>query len=100
MTDAELFNLWFLYLGIAVLVVVIAAALLLAVLSAARSIERGATAALGLVEQIRDNTQVIWALQDTNEVAGQLRDGAVAILGNAGAIAQALHEGELRRGGN
>lgn len=97
MTDAELYNIWFIYLGVAVVVVVIAAALLLAVLSAARSIEKGATVALGMVEQIRDNTKVIWALQDTNEVAGQLRDGASAILGNAVAIIEALHEGERRR---
>ena len=97
MTDAELLTNWYIALGIATVVVLIAAALLLAVLAAARSIEKGATAALGMVEQIRDNTKVIWALQDTNEVAGQLRDGAAAILGNAGAIAQALHEGELRR---
>lgn len=100
MTDAELLTNWYIALGVATVVVLIAAALLLAVLAAARSIERGATAALGLVEQIRDNTKVIWALQDTNEVAEQLRDGAIAILGNAGAIAQALHEGELRRGGD
>lgn len=97
MTDAELYNIWFIYLGVAVVVVVIATALLLAVLSAARSIEKGATVALGMVEQIRDNTKVIWALQDTNEVAGQLRDGASAILGNAVAIIEALHEGERRR---
>lgn len=99
MTDTELYTIWFLYLGVAVVVVVIAAALLLAVLAAARSIEKGATAALGLVEEIRSNTTVIWALTDTNEVAEQLQEGATAILGNAAAIAQALHEGELRRGG-
>lgn len=99
MTDTELYTIWFLYLGVAVVVVVIAAALLLAVLSAARSIEKGATAALGMVEEIRQNTTVIWALTETNEVAAQLQEGATAILGNAAAIAQALHEGELRRGG-
>ena len=90
MTDAELYNLWFLYLGVAAVVVIVAAALLLAVLAAARSIEKGATAALGMVEQI----------QDTNEVAAQLREGAAAILSNATAIAEALHDGELRRGEN
>ncbi len=100
MTDAELYNLWFLYLGVAAVVVIVAAALLLAVLAAARSIEKGATAALGMVEQIQDNTKVIWALTDTNEVAAQLREGAAAILSNATAIAEALHDGELRRGEN
>lgn len=98
MTDAELYNAWFLYLGVATVVVVIAAALLLAIIYYARSIEKGATAALGMVEEIRDNTKVIWALQDTNAVAKQLRDGAGAILGNAGSIVEALHEGEQLRG--
>lgn len=98
MTDAQLLSNWYIALAVAAVVVVIAAALLLAILAAARSIEKGATAALGMVEEIRDNTKVIWALRDTNEVAAQLRDGATAILGNAAAIAQALHEGESRRG--
>lgn len=99
MTDAQLLSNWYLALGAAAVVVLIAAALLIAVWMAARNIENGATAALGLVEQIRENTSIIWALEDTNEVAGQIRDGATAILENAGAIAQALHDGELRRGG-
>ncbi|MEP7198200.1 MAG: hypothetical protein ABI874_00165, partial [Chloroflexota bacterium] len=76
----------------------IAAALLIAVLLAAKSIERGAAAALGLVKQVRDNTRVIWALQDTNKVAAQLLGGAQAILKDAGQIAQALHDGDIRHG--
>lgn len=100
MTDAQLLSNWYLALGAAAVVVVIAAVLLIAVLLAARNIEKGATAALGLVEEIRENTLVIWALQDTNEVAEQLSDGASAILGNALAIAQALEEGGLPKGGS
>jgi len=72
-------------------------AVLFAILMAARSIERGAGAALGLVTQIRDNTNVIWNLQDTNRVAAQLLSGAKAILNDAGQIAQALHEADVRR---
>jgi hypothetical protein len=98
MTDAQLLNVWLIGLVIAALVVVIAAVLLLAVLSAAKSIERGAGAALGMVKQIRENTQVIWALQDTNQVAIKLIGGASAILKDAGEIAQALHDGDVRRG--
>ena len=98
MTEQELLTVWYIGLGIAAVVVVIAAALLMAVLAAAKSIERGATAALGLVKQIRDNTQVIWALQDTNNVARQLSAGADSILTHAGQVAQALHEADLRRG--
>jgi hypothetical protein len=72
--------------------------LLLAVLATARSIERGASAALGLVKQIRQNTQALWTLQDTNRVAVQLNAGAESILAHAGQIAQALHEADVRQG--
>lgn len=98
MDDAALFNTWFLALGIAAVVVVIAAGLLLAVLTTARSIEKGAAGALGLVQEIRENTQVIWALQDTNKMATQLDESAEAILNNAGEIAQALHDADVRQG--
>ena len=98
MTDGEFLTAWGIGLGITVVVVVIAAALLLLVLAAARRIEAGAVVALGLVKQIREQTQVIWALQDTNQVAARLRDGAESILGHAGQIAGALHEADERRG--
>jgi len=97
MTDAQLWTNWIIGLIVAAVVVVIAAVLLLAVLAGAKGIERKAGAALGLVKQIRDNTQVIWALQATNHVAVQLQGGAEAILSNAGKIAQALHEADMRR---
>ncbi len=98
MTDQDLLNYWYIGLAVTAVVVVIAAVLLLAVLAAARRIDQGATAALGLVQQIRANTQVIWALQDTNRVAAQLLGGAESILGHAGQVAQALHEADLRHG--
>lgn len=96
--EQQILTYWYIGLGVTALVVIIAAGLLLAVLAAARSIERGAGAALGTVKQIRQNTQVIWALQDTNQVARQLVGGAQSILSNAGAIAQALHEADVREG--
>ncbi len=98
MSDQLLFNYWTIGLVVAAVIVLIAAALLLAILATARSIERNAGAALGLVKQIRENTQVIWALQDTNEVARQLSDGASSILANAYSIAQALHDADVRAG--
>jgi hypothetical protein len=97
-TDQQFLNLWYLYLAVAGVVVVIAAALLIAILLAAKGIERSAEVALERVKQIRENTQVLWALQDTNKVAAQLQVGAESILGHAGQIAQALHEGDTRRG--
>ncbi len=98
MTDQQILAYWYIGLVVAAVVVVIAAALLIAVLMVARRIERGAGAALGIVDQIRANTQVIWALQDTNRVAKDLCDGAESILAHAGAIAQALHDADVRRG--
>lgn len=98
MDDAALYNTWFLALGITAVVVIIAAALLLAVLNSARNIEKGAGAALGLVREIRDNTQAIWELAETNGMAAQIEEGAASILDNAGQIAQALHDADVRRG--
>lgn len=93
-------TIWFIGLGITVVIVLVAAGLLIAVLMVARSIEEKAGVALGIVKQIRDNTMVIWALQDTNYVAGQLQEGAESILGNAVEIVTALHEADEYRGGN
>lgn len=98
MTNQDLLTYWYIGLIITAVIVVIAAILLLLILSAARSIDRGAKAALGLVQQIRANTQVIWALEDTNKVARQLLGGADSILAHAGEIVEAQHEADLRRG--
>ena len=92
MTDQVLFFYWYIGLIVAAVVVVIAAALLVTILLVARSIDRGAKAALDMVKQIRANTQVIWALEDTNKVARQLLGGAESILFHAGEIVQAQQD--------
>ncbi len=92
MTDQVLFFYWYIGLIVAAVIVVIAAVLLLAILVTARSIDRGAKAALDMVKQIRANTQVIWALEDTNKVARQLLGGAESILFHAGEIVQAQQD--------
>jgi len=69
MDEATLYSNWYLGLGIAVVLIVAAAALLILVWFAARRILRLATAALGLVVQIKENTNSIWGLEQTNEVA-------------------------------
>ncbi len=92
MMDQVLFFYWYIGLAIAAVVVVIAAALLVTILLVARSIDRGAKAALDMVKQIRANTQVIWALEDTNKVARQLLGGAESILFHAGEIVQAQQD--------
>ncbi len=98
MTDQDLFFYWYIGLAIAAAVVVIAAVLLLTILFTARSIDRGAKAALEMVKQIRENTQVIWALEDTNKVARQLLGGAESILFHAGEIVQAQQDSSKQRG--
>ena len=92
MNDAELFTHWYIALGIATVVVLIAASLLIAVWLAARRILKLAIAALGLVTQIKENTQSIWNLKDTNTTAVKILTTATAIKNHGALVAQALHE--------
>lgn len=94
MDEATLYADWYLGLAIAVVLIIAAAALLLLVWQAARRILRLATAALGLVVQIKENTHSILGLQLTNQVASNILDGAKAIETHAGMVAEALHEAE------
>lgn len=98
MTDAELITYWLVGVGVFAVVILLAALLLIAILLEAKRIERGALTALQVVTKIDDNTDILWKLEDTNHVAQQLSAGAEAILGNAGAVATALHDADMRRG--
>lgn len=90
MSDAELWSAWRLWLGIAAAVVLIAAVLLITIWITARQILKHAVRALNAVEAIRGNTQPIWALQTSNEVAEGLLETVQAIEKKGGALAQAL----------
>ena len=92
MDEATLFNNFYVGLGIAIVIILAAAILLILVWLAARRILRLATAALGLVEQIKENTNSIWGLQTTNEVATNILEGAEAIDAHAGLVAEALQQ--------
>lgn len=92
MDDATLYNEWFIGLGLAGVVVLIAAVLLLLIWLAARRILKLAKAALGIVVTIRQNTNSIWSLQQTNEVAGNILIEAGEIKSHAGLVAEALQE--------
>ena len=92
MDDATLYSNFYLGLAIAIVVILAAAVLLILVWLAARRILRLATAALGLVIQIKENTNSIWGLQTTNEVASNILEGAEAINEHAGLVAEALHQ--------
>ncbi len=96
MTDAELTTAWLIGVAVAGVVVLLAAALLLMVLSAARSILRHGAEALAAAEEIQRGTSVIWALSDTNRIAGEILATAERIEENGGVIAEALAETESR----
>ena len=72
MTNAELWGAWRLWMMVAVLVILIAATLLITIWLTARSILAHARRALAAAEKIRANTQPIWALETTNEVATEI----------------------------
>tara|TARA_B100000497_G_C7685583_1_gene415426 strand:+ start:2084 stop:2368 length:285 start_codon:yes stop_codon:yes gene_type:complete len=94
MDEATLYTNFYIGLAIAVVIILVAAVLLILVWTSARRILKLATAALGLVVQIKENTNSIWGLQTTNEVATDILNGAEAIETHAGMVAQALHETE------
>jgi hypothetical protein len=91
MTSADLWAAWRLWMLVASAVVLVAAGLLIIIWLTARSIVTHATRALKAAEEIRDNTRVIWELQTTNEVAGQIRDIVCDIEAKATKLVQALH---------
>ena len=97
MTAQEIYGWWFLWLGVAGVIVVAAAALLITIVVLARQIASLAAIGITVVEQIEHNTKPIWQLNATNHVAVQLLGGAQAIEANAGAIVGALSAGEQRR---
>jgi len=92
MEEALLYKYYFIGLAIAVVVILAAAILLLLVRKSAKRILTLASAALGIVTQIKENTNSIWGLEKTNEVAGNILEGAKAIETHAGIVAEALYE--------
>ena len=90
MTDAQLWTAWQIWLAVAVVVVGLAAALLIAVIVTARGIAAEAARARAAAASIRTNTLPIWALQTSNDVAGQLLTTVESIESHGGALAAAL----------
>ncbi len=81
---------WTMGFLVALVVVVIVAVLLIGILYQALRIKRLALAASEIVADIDANTRSVWALRETNQVAGKILEGAKAIEGNAGAIVKAV----------
>ena len=97
MSTQEISQWWYLWLAIAGVIVVAAAAPLITIIVLARRIASLAGTALEVVAQIEQNTKPIWQLNATNRVAKDLLVGARAIEGNAGAIAGAMASAERSR---
>ena len=83
-------SLWLIGFIAALVVVLFVATLLIGILVEARRIRALALAASELVEKIDANTRIVWALRDTNVVAGALLGGAAVIDANAAAIVGAV----------
>ena len=90
MTDADLWAAWRLWMGVATLVVLIAAGLLITIWLTARKILADAVRALNAVQAIRTQTQPLWGLQQTNEVAEDILGAVTAIENKATLLADAL----------
>lgn len=94
MNDAAYYQQFYLWLAIFGAIVLAAAILLILIIVAAKRILKLATAALGIVVKIKENTMSIWELQNTNHKAVAILNDADSILANAGAVATALVETE------
>ena len=90
MTDAELWSAWRLWMIVATAVILVAATLLIMIWRTARGIHADALRALAAAQKIRENTNPIWALATTNEVAGSMLATVQHIENTGGALAAAL----------
>ena len=97
MSDAELWATWRMSIVVATVVVLLAAGLLITILVTARRILAEAVRALNAVETIRKNTQPIWELQTTNQVAEQILQTVEAIEQKGGALVRALEDQTVKR---
>ncbi len=90
MKNSNFLKYWYTGLAAAGAIVVSVAALVLALIAAARSILSNAEKALQLAREIYENTCPIWNLEQTNDVAADLARGARAIEEHARETADAL----------
>lgn len=82
----DLITMWWLTLGIAAVVIVVVAVLLLWIARAAERIDRHALDIWSAGKSIAANTVQIWHLHRTNDTAGEILATAQAIAGVAGSI--------------
>jgi sensor histidine kinase regulating citrate/malate metabolism len=84
---------------IAAVVVILAAILLIAIILVARRILTHARQALAAAESIAEDTKVIWELDETNQVAGEILEAAESIEERGGRIAGTLQGDRAASGG-
>lgn len=99
MTDSQLYTVWGWSLVIAAVVVILAAILLIAIILVARRILTHARQALAAAESIAEDTKVIWELDETNQVAGEILEAAESIEERGGRIAGTLQGDRAASGG-
>lgn len=97
MSDAELWAAWRLWMGVAAVVILLAASLLIIIWIMARRILADAVRALTAATAIREQTQVIWALETTNSVAEDILANVQGIERRATTLAEALGHKEAVR---
>ena len=90
MTDADLWASWRIWMAVATAIILIAATLLIIIWLTARSILAHAVRALAAAGRILPQTQPIWELQTTNEVAEGILATVRSIEAKGGALAAAL----------
>ncbi|CAN5145217.1 hypothetical protein BH24PSE2_BH24PSE2_06560 [soil metagenome] len=90
MTAGQMYEWWFIWLGVAGVLVLAAAVLLITIVALAHRIATLAGTALEVVTEIEQNTKPIWQLNATNRAAGELLAGARSIEKHAGQVAGAL----------
>ena len=90
MMTEDIYFYFFVWLGIAVVLVIATAALLMTIIWCAHNIVMLADDVLDVVEDIELNTKSIWQLNATYAVAANLLTGAKAIDSNSGKIVEAL----------
>lgn len=89
---------WIIGFGVAALVVLVLALLLIGILLQARRIRTLAGVAVEVVGDIDANTRGVWALRETNATAARLLETAQAIEASAGAIRRAVaHDEDAER---
>lgn len=97
MTDADLWAAWRLWMAAAAVVVLIAASLLIVIWVTARKIYADAARALNAAQAIRAQTQSIWELEQTNDVAREILGAVKGIEEKSTSLASALAAKGVRR---